>query len=60
MCAVLVIWWGAKMSSDKLRHCARCSACGHKGATQSQSGVFGDVRGGQTGRRFSGSGSEVN
>lgn len=24
---------GADVSSDKLRQCARCTACGHKGAT---------------------------
>jgi len=24
---------GADTSSDKLRRCARCTACGHKGAT---------------------------
>jgi hypothetical protein len=32
-CAVPVIRWRAQVSSDKLRHCARCAACGHKGAT---------------------------
>jgi hypothetical protein len=32
-CAVPVIRWGANASSDKLRQCARCTACGHKGAT---------------------------
>jgi hypothetical protein len=32
-CAVPVIRWGADTSSDKLRRCARCTACGHKGAT---------------------------
>jgi hypothetical protein len=31
--APLMIRWGAHISSDKLRQCARCSACGHKGAT---------------------------
>jgi hypothetical protein len=29
----LMIRWGADVSSDKLRQCARCSVCGHKGAT---------------------------
>jgi hypothetical protein len=32
-CAVPVILWGVAESSDKLRRCARCTACGHKGAT---------------------------
>ena len=32
-CAVPVIRWGANTSSDKLRQCARCTACGRKGAT---------------------------
>ncbi len=31
--AAPVIRWGADMSSDTLRRCARCTACGHKGAT---------------------------
>jgi hypothetical protein len=31
--AAPVIRWGANVSSDKLRQCARCTACGHKGAT---------------------------
>ena len=29
----LMIRWGADASSDKLRQCARCTECGHKGAT---------------------------
>jgi hypothetical protein len=29
----LIIRWGPATSSDKLRACARCSRCGHKGAT---------------------------
>jgi hypothetical protein len=29
----LMIRWGANVSSDKLRACARCNVCGHKGAT---------------------------
>ena len=29
----LMIRWGADASSDKLRRCARCTLCGHKGAT---------------------------
>jgi hypothetical protein len=32
-CAVAVIRWGAGASSDVLRHRARCTACGAKGAT---------------------------
>jgi hypothetical protein len=31
--APLIIRWGPDASSDKLRQCARCSACGRKGAT---------------------------
>ena len=31
--APLVIRWGADVSSDRLRRCARCTICGHKGAT---------------------------
>jgi hypothetical protein len=31
--AAPVILWGADTPSDKLRQCARCMACGHKGAT---------------------------
>ena len=29
----LMIRWGFDTSSDKLRRCARCTKCGHKGAT---------------------------
>jgi len=29
----LMIRWGADASSDKLRRSARCTACGHRGAT---------------------------
>jgi hypothetical protein len=32
-CAVAVIRWGAGASSDLLRERARCTRCGHKGAT---------------------------
>jgi hypothetical protein len=32
-CAVAVIRWGRNASSDVLRERARCTACGHKGAT---------------------------
>jgi hypothetical protein len=32
-----------KNSSDKLRRCARCTACGHKGATIQHPGWGGDV-----------------
>lgn len=31
--AASVILWGAEAPSDRLRQCARCSACGNKGAT---------------------------
>ena len=31
--APLIIRWGPDASSDMLRQCARCTACGHKGAT---------------------------
>jgi hypothetical protein len=29
----LMIRWGGDTSSDKLRSCARCTACGNRGAT---------------------------
>jgi hypothetical protein len=32
-CTVPVIRWGPNTSSDNLCRCARCTACGHKGAT---------------------------
>jgi hypothetical protein len=41
-CAVPVIRWGAKVSSDKLRQCARWTACGHKGATIQHPGWAGE------------------
>jgi len=31
--APFIIRWGPDASSDKLRKCARCTICGHKGAT---------------------------
>jgi hypothetical protein len=31
--APLIIRWGPDSSSDMLRACARCTVCGHKGAT---------------------------
>src|SRR5882672_9482186 len=31
--APLIIRWGPDTSSDMLRQCARCTVCGHKGAT---------------------------
>jgi hypothetical protein len=31
--APYVIRWGAEASSNMLRRCARCTICGHKGAT---------------------------
>jgi hypothetical protein len=31
--APLIIRWGFGTSSDRLRNCARCSKCGHKGAS---------------------------
>ena len=39
--AVLVIRWGAEVSSDKLRRRARCTACGHNGATIQHPGCGG-------------------
>ena len=43
-CAIPVIRWGASASSDVLRLRARCTACGHKGATlQLPSWVGADV-----------------
>src|SRR5215475_9728043 len=27
----LIIWWGPQVSSNRLRHSARCARCGHKG-----------------------------
>jgi hypothetical protein len=41
-CAVPVIRWGAGESSDKLRRCARCTVCGHKGATIQHPGWGGE------------------
>jgi hypothetical protein len=41
-CAVPVIRWGPNVSSDKLRECARCTACGHKGATIQHPGWAGE------------------
>jgi hypothetical protein len=41
-CAVPVIRWGAQVSSDKLRRYARCTACGHKGATIQHPGWAGE------------------
>jgi hypothetical protein len=38
----LMIRWGADVSSDKLRRCARCTACGHKGATLQHPGWAGE------------------
>ena len=44
-CAVAVIRWGRDASSDVLRQRARCTACGHKGATIQHPGWGGaDVR----------------
>jgi hypothetical protein len=37
-----VIRWGADTSSDKLRSCARCTACGTKGATIQHPGWAGN------------------
>jgi hypothetical protein len=31
--APLIIRWGPDTSSEMLRQCARCTVCGHKGAT---------------------------
>jgi hypothetical protein len=40
--APLIIRWGAEASSDKLRLCARCTECGHKGATIQHPGWAGN------------------
>jgi hypothetical protein len=37
----LMIRWGAETSSDRLRQCARCTKCGHKGATLQHPGWAG-------------------
>jgi hypothetical protein len=37
----LIIRWGPDASSDKLRECARCTACGSKGATLQHPGWAG-------------------
>jgi hypothetical protein len=37
----LIIRWGANTSSDRLRQCARCTKCGHKGATLQHPGWAG-------------------
>ena len=37
----LIIRWGAEASSDQLRQCARCTKCGHKGATLQHPGWAG-------------------
>jgi hypothetical protein len=44
-CAVAVIRWGAEESSDKLRACARCTACGSKGAVIQHPGWGGNAVG---------------
>jgi hypothetical protein len=44
-CAVAVIRWGADESSDKLRSCARCTACGGKGAVLQHPGWGGNEMG---------------
>ena len=42
--AAPVIRWGANASSDVLRRRARCTACGHKGATLQHPGWAGARR----------------
>jgi hypothetical protein len=37
----LIIRWGAETSSDRLRQSARCTQCGHKGATLQHPGWAG-------------------
>jgi hypothetical protein len=37
----LIIRWGPDTSSDRLRQCARCTACGSKGATLQHPGWAG-------------------
>ena len=39
--APLIIRWGAEASSDRLRQCARCTICGHKGAALQHPGWAG-------------------
>ena len=39
--AAAVIRWGPNAPGDKLRSCARCSVCGHKGATLQHPGWAG-------------------
>jgi hypothetical protein len=41
-CAVAVIRWGPHESSDRLRNCARCTACGRKGAVIQHPGWGGE------------------
>jgi hypothetical protein len=43
--APLIRRWGADASSDKLRRCARCTECGHKGATLQHPGWVDSVTG---------------
>ena len=43
--AAPVILWGADVSGDVLRHCARCTACGNKGATIQHPGWSGNATG---------------
>jgi hypothetical protein len=40
--APFVIHWGPDASGDLLRRCARCTACGHKGATLQHPGWVGN------------------
>jgi hypothetical protein len=40
--APLIIRWGPDTSGDTLRLCARCSRCGHKGATLKHPGWVGN------------------
>jgi len=45
MLAQFIIRWGPEASSDLLRKNARCTECGHKGATLSHPGWGGSQRG---------------
>ena len=46
--APLIIRWGGTASSDMIRQCARCTRCGHKGASLSHPSWSGDIHAGGT------------
>ena len=43
--AAAVIRWGANVSSDKLRQCVRCTACGTRGGTLQHPSWTGNITG---------------